>query len=149
MDKITLVLLASLILCWSFNPFLKKKAIGNLSSDESLVLTQCLHMTILCFYFVYLFITKKCDLAKYTQLTTKEIFFNLLSSLITAISAIILIKLLQRSNVSYLIPQIQPIVILLSILIGIFIFKEKLTITQIIGCILVITGVWFLNKNKK
>ena len=98
MDKITLVLLAILILCWSFNPFLKKKAIGNLSSDESLVLTQCLHMTILCFYFIYLFITKKCDLTKYTKLTTKQIFFNLLSSLITAISAIILIKLLKILN---------------------------------------------------
>lgn len=149
MDKITLLLLILLVLCWTLNPFLKKKAIGNLSPDESLILSQCLIMFLLCFYFAYLLIKKKCDLTKFTKLSTKQIFLNFIASLITAISAIVLIKLLQRTNVSYLIPQVQPIIMLLTILIGIFLFKEKLTFSQMIGCGLIIIGVWFLNKNKK
>ena len=42
MDKVTLLLLVSLILCWTLNPFLKKQALANLSPDESLILNQCL-----------------------------------------------------------------------------------------------------------
>ena len=95
MDKITLILLISLILCWTLNPFLKKKALGNLSPDESLILSQCLIMFLLCFYFAYLLYNKKCDLTKFTKLTTKQIFLNLTASFVTALSAIVLIKLLQ------------------------------------------------------
>ena len=57
-----------------------------------------------------------------------------------------LIYLLQKKNVSYLIPQVQPIIILLTIILGYFLFNEKLSNYQIFGSLLIILGVWFMNK---
>ena len=149
MDKHTLLLLVLLVLGWTLNPFLKKKAIGNLSSNESLVLNQCLIGLLFTIYFVYLFIGKKCNLTKFSKMNSKQIMYQIMASIVTVMSAIVLIKLLEKSNVSFLIPQIQPLIILLTILIGIFFFKEKITLVQMIGCAFIIIGVVLLNKNKK
>ena len=71
-----------------------------------------------------------------------------MSAISTFISAIALINLLQRENISYLIPQIQPLIILLTMCVGYFIYKENITYYQILGGGLIITGVYFLNKKQ-
>ena len=56
---------------------------------------------------------------------------------------------IQIEDVGYLMPQIQPLVILLTMCVGYFVFKEKISYYQIIGGVLIVGGVYFLNKKKK
>ncbi len=149
MNKVTFTFIIILIICWTFNPFLKKNTMTTLSPDESLVFNQMLSTTIIGIYFIYLLCNKRCNFKKLKSLSKKEIFYITLSAISTFVSAIALINLLHRENVSYLIPQIQPIVIFFTMLVGYFVFKEKITYYQMLGGLLIILGVWFLNKKKK
>ena len=119
-----------------------------LSPNESLVFNKLLSATIIVGYLVYLLCNKKCDFSKLKDLTKKEIIYIFMSAILTFISAIALINLLQRENISYLIPQIQPLIILLTMCVGYFIYKENITYYQILGGGLIITGVYFLNKKQ-
>ena len=145
MNKLT-VLFAILIICWTLNPFLRKKAIGNLSDNESLLLNQCF-ITILFFsYFAYLFISNNCSFTNLKNIQRKDLLNNLVSSFVTFISAVILMKLLNSNKVTNLVPQIQPLVIILTMFCGYFLFNETITLQQIIGTILIVLGILFFNK---
>lgn len=147
-DKITLTLIALLVICWTLNPFVKKKALKNLEPNTSLLLNHCLVTGLLAIYFLYLFMNNKCNISQIKQLNFKQVIVSIVAASITFASSVILINLLQRSDVSYVIPHIQPLVLLLTMVIGYFIFKEKLNNLQILGGILTIGGLWLLNKKK-
>ena len=63
--------------------------------------------------------------------------------------SLILIMLVKREDVTFIMPQVQPIVIALGILIGYFVFKEELTTLKIIGTVMIIGGVFVLNWDKR
>jgi uncharacterized membrane protein len=138
-----------LIICWTFDPFFKKHSMQTLSPDESMIFNKLLSATIIGIYLMYLIFNKKCDFSKLKNMTKKEMIFISASAISTFVSAVALINLLQREDVGYLMPQIQPLVILLTMCVGYFIFKEKISYYQIIGGVLIIGGVVFLNKKKK
>ena len=73
--------------------------------------------------------------------------YSVVGALLTVISSIALIKLLKENEATFIMPQIQPIVIFLTLLIGLFIFKEDLNNFKILGCILIILGLLIINKN--
>ena len=57
----TYTLLVILVLCWTLNPFMKKKASLNLSSDEYLIFNHTLCSILLVIYLIYLIKYKKCN----------------------------------------------------------------------------------------
>ena len=95
------------MICWSIDPFLKKNTMNTLSPDESLVFNKLLSAGIIVIYLIYLLCNKKCDFSKLKDLTKKEMIYISMSAISTFISAIALINLLQRENISHLIPQIN------------------------------------------
>ena len=145
-DKITLILIGLLVLCWTLNPFVKKKALVGLNPNTSLLLNHCLVTSLLAVYFIYLFFNSKCNFNEIKNLNSKQILTSVVAASITLASSIILINLLQRTNVSYVMPHIQPLVLLLTMIIGYFIFQEKLNNYQLFGAVLTILGLWLLNK---
>ena len=78
-----------------------------------------------------------------------ELIYSLFGALLTVSSSLILIKLLKENNASFIIPQIQPLVIFLTIVTGFVIFKEDLDNYKILGGILIILGMLIMNKKKK
>lgn len=148
MKLISIIFVIILVVCWSLDPFLKKNTMKTLSPDESLVFNKLLSTVIIVIYLIYLLCNKKCDFSKLKDLTKKEMVYISMSAISTFVSAIALINLLQRENISQLIPQIQPVIILLTMCIGYFIYKEQISYYQIIGGALIITGVYFLNRKK-
>ena len=64
----------------------------------------------------------------------------------TVISSIVLIWLLKHNEATYIIPQLQPAVLVLTLIIGTCIFNEKITSNKIIGIILIIFGIYSINK---
>ena len=148
MKSISIIFVIILVICWSVDPFLKKNTMNTLSPDESLVFNKLLSAAIIVLYLIYLLCNKKCDFTKLKDLTKKEMVYISLSAISTFVSAIALIHLLQKENISHLIPQIQPVIILLTMCIGYFIYKEQISYYQMLGGGLIIGGVYFLNKKK-
>ena len=146
MNSSTFAFVVILVLCWTIDPFLKKNTMKTLTPDESLVFNKLLSATIIVGYLVYLLCNKQCDFAKLKNLTKKEMVYITMSAITTFVSAIALINLLQRENISYLIPQIQPMVILLTMCVGYFIYKETISYYQMLGGALIVGGVYLLNK---
>ena len=93
-----------------------------------------------------MFFNSKCNFNEIKNLNSKQILTSVVAASITLASSIILINLLQRTNVSYVMPHIQPLVLLLTMIIGYFIFQEKLNNYQLFGAVLTILGLWLLNK---
>jgi drug/metabolite transporter (DMT)-like permease len=71
-----------------------------------------------------------------------------LSALTTYLSSVTLIWLLKNYEATQIIPQIQPIVMLMTIFAGVFIFNEKITSTEMTGISLIISGVYIINNFK-
>ena len=147
-DTITLSLIILLVLCWTLNPFLKKKTLKGLDPNASLLMNHCLVTGILIIYFIIMFYNKKCSLKELRNINKTQFIYSIIAATITFLSSLVLINLLKRANVSYIMPHIQPLVLLLTILIGFFIFKENVTKLQFIGGIVTIIGLWLLNKKK-
>jgi len=72
--------------------------------------------------------------------------YSILGAITTVMGAIVLIKLLKDNDASSIIPQIQPVVILLTILLGYALFNESMTKNKIIGGLCIICGLYIINK---
>ena len=64
------------------------------------------------------------------------------------LGSVVLLYLIKLEEVSYIIPNIQGIVILLGAIIGFFVFHEKFDFFRISGIILIFTGILVLNYGK-
>lgn len=143
-NKYLLILL--IIICWTLNPFLKKHAAKKISSNDYLVFNHILCTIIVFFYFVYLIINKKCDINCVKYLTNKDIIYSIFGALTSVLASILLIELLKKNDATEIIPNIQPLVLILTLLIGKFVFNETLTYNKIIGTIVLILGIYLFNK---
>merc|ERR1712224_184661 len=106
----TYLLIIILVICWTINPFFKKLSAKNLSSEEYMFFNHFLCSIIIILYFIYLLYNKQCNIKCIEKLTRYELIYSLLGALLTVSSSLILIKLLEENNASFIIPQIQPLV---------------------------------------
>ena len=60
-------------------------------------------------------------------------------------ASILLIELLKKYDATSIIPNIQPLVLILTLLIGKFIFNETMTITKASGIITIVGGIYLIN----
>lgn len=144
----THLLIILLVLCWTINPFFKKLSAKKLNSEEFMFFNHFLCSIIIIVYFIYLLYNKQCNVKCIKKLDRYELIYSLLGALLTVSSSLILIKLLKENNASFIIPQIQPLVIFLTIVTGFVIFKEDLDNYKILGGILIILGMLIMNKKK-
>ena len=142
----TYLLIIILVICWTINPFFKKLSSKNLNSQEFMFFNHFLCSIIITLYFIYLLYNKQCDIKCVKKLNRYELIYSLIGALLTVISSLVLIKLLKENNASFIIPQIQPLVIFLTIIIGFVIFKEDLDNYKIFGGTLIILGLFIINK---
>ena len=150
MQSLVLVYFALVVLCWTFNPFIKKVIMkkGKMNTDEYFVLNHLVVTVILVFYFAFLFKNRTCNTECLKSLDRYDYFYILLGALTSILGARLLLTIIQQNDVSFMVAHIQPIVISLTFVIGYLFFSEKLTLNKIIGVSLVILGIIFLNKKK-
>lgn len=136
------------ILCWTFNPFIKKMVLkkGKINTDEYFVINHLVITAILIVYFAFLFNNRKCDTNCIKSLDRYDALYILLGSITSILGARLLLSIINQSDVSYMVAHIQPIVIALTFIIGYLFFSESITIYKLIGVSLVILGILFLNK---
>ena len=142
----TYILIAVLIMCWTLNPFMKKHASKNLTSDEYMIFNHGLCTILIIIYFIYLLMNNKCDINCIKKIDKKQFIYSIGGAVTTVFAALVLIKLLKNNNASSIIPQIQPIVIISTVSIGYFIFKEDITKNKILGCMLIVFGLFVFNR---
>ena len=142
----TYILLTLLIMCWTLNPFLKKQASKKLTAHEYMLFNHSLCTVLVLVYAGYLMYQQKCDVNCLKKLDKKEFIFSLAGAITTVFGSVLLIKLVKENDASYVIPHIQPIVIIFTIAIGYFIFQEDVNIYKILGGLFVVFGLFVMNK---
>lgn len=148
MQSLVIVYFALVVLCWTFNPFIKKVIMkkGKMNTDEYFVVNHFVVTLILIFYFAFLFKQRKCKTECLKSLDRYDVAYILLGAITSILGARILLSIIQHNDVSYMVAHIQPIVISLTFVIGYLFFSENITLYKIIGVSLVILGIIFLNK---
>ena len=148
METLVIVYFALVVLCWTFNPFIKKIIMkkGKMNTDEYFVLNHLIVTIILIFYFVFLFKNRKCNTDCLKSLNKYDYMYILLGAITSILGARLLLSIIQHNDVSFMVAHIQPLVISLTFIIGYLFFSEKITTYKIIGVSLVILGIIFLNK---
>ena len=132
----------------SFNPFLKKQASSKLTSSEFMIFNHGLCTIFIVIYFLYLLYNNKCDINCLKKMSNKQVFWGIFSAIIGMIGSLALIMVIQMDEITFIIPNIQPLVILIGALVGYFIFKESMRTFKIIGIILIICGAFCINYYK-
>lgn len=141
----TYLFLVLLVACWTLNPFLKKKSVGNLNSSDYLILNHTLCTIAVIVLGIYMFSCKKCSMNSFRKLTTAEWIWASFAAITTVLASYFLIDLLKIKDASFIIPQLQPCIIVLTLLIGYFLFNEEFTKNKAIGTALIVGGLVIFN----
>lgn len=136
--------------CWVLTPFLRKIVLKKATSVDFFMCTQLIVLLYILLTFIFLKIRNPSDynFKSILDLNKKEISILFLGALTTYFSSIALIWLLKYNEATQIMPQLQPVVIVLTILAGIFIFKEKVSLMEGVGVGFIILGVVILNYFK-
>ena len=144
----TYIMMVLLIISFTLNPYLKKKASHNVSSSEFTLIYQIMAIVFIMFYIGYLVQSKTCSILCFKKMTKNDLIWTTFAVITGMVGSILLLFLIKKEEVSYLIPNIQGIVILLGSLIGYFIFKEKIEKYRVIGILLIFFGIISINYGK-
>ena len=150
MNILILLSFILVVLCWTFNPFIKKKILktSKLKVDEYFVINHFVITVLLIGYFIYLYKNRECSPNCIKQLTRYDCLYILLGSITSILGARLLLYIIKTNDISFMVAHIQPLVILLTFLIGYLFFMEQMTTYRLLGGILVIIGIILLNKKK-
>lgn len=140
------LILGTVVLCWTLTPFTRKRAIGKLTSSEYFVVNFILTATLAALYWVYLVTTGETGVEVWRGMTRSQVTWALVAALLSIVGAIGLIELIRRYQVSHILPQIQPLVLVLTLVSGVVLFKERIGRAKAFGGALIILGVWLMNR---
>ena len=147
MNQMNVTLMGLLIICWTLNPFLKKSLSTKIPAGEYMIYNHCICSILIVIYTLVLIYFHKYDITAFKGLTIRDGVISLLGAITTIASSIFLIRLLQENDASYIMPHVQPCVMLLTMIIGLAFFNEELTTNKMIGTVLIASGLVFLNKS--
>ena len=146
--NVALIYITLLVICWTVNPFIKKKILNTnkINVYEYYILNHACITIFVIGILYYLMYNGTCNVKCITNLDKKDYLYVLLGAITTLIGTFALMYIIKESEVSYTIPHIQPLIIILTLLGGFLYFNEKITLNKIIAIIFLITGLIFMNK---
>ena len=145
----TYFLIGIIVFSFVLNPFSKKEASQNLNPHEYFMINHLIITLLVIVYGIYIVYNNKCDINCLKKMSNKQVFWGIFSAIIGMIGSLALIMVIQMDEITFIIPNIQPLVILIGALVGYFIFKESMRTFKIIGIILIICGAFCINYDKK
>lgn len=145
----TYVLLCLLILSFTFTPFLRKKILHEFTDEEFYVYSNTIMIVLIIMYAIYLLKTEKCSFSMIKEkVNARNMIICTISAITGLAGSIWLMMLLKRQDASFVIPQVQPVVILLTMLLGAFLANEDINKFKVAGTILIIGGLVTINYGK-
>lgn len=142
------LLMALLILSFTINPYIKKHASKNVSSSEYTFIYHIFIVIFIIVYSSYLLKSKECDINCYKKLSRTDIFWTSVAVCTGMMGSSLLLYLVKQDDVSYLVPNVQGIVILCGSFIGYFLFNEQFGLYKILGILCIFFGILILNYGK-
>ena len=137
------LLLAIITVCWTLQPFFKKVPLKKISSTQFYILNHVLYSIPIFLYIFYISYQNKLNFIY--DLNKRDYFYCFLIVLVGLIGGIVFAELLKNNGASYVIPHVQPLIIIATLIVGYFIFKENITFKHTIGVFLVLCGLIFIN----
>jgi len=149
--KLLTVYLIILAISWTISPFIKKLVSKKMGTDEYLLVSTTIFFIFIWLYYLYryIFLKKRLNFSVLKNFKIDDYAFLLFVVLNSVLSVIIFIKLVNMTEVSYLIPQVQCIIIALTFIIGYIIFNESFSIKKGLGIFFIILGILFINMKTK
>jgi len=139
------LLIFFIVVCWTTNPFLKKIPLQKLSVLEFYCMEYFFSLIPIIIILIYLYKQNKFSFLE--KLDKNDFKYFGLIVFTGVIGGLLFGQLIKYENVSYAIPSIQPLVILCTLILGYFVFKENINNYQLLGIFLVLIGIIFINKN--
>ena len=129
-----------IVFCWSINPHIKKHIMIksnqiNYYFINSFVISTLIQVMYLKFYFDGTF-----SPATLTIPSRKQCLFILLSASISVFSSFFVARLIDSTNISKLVPKLQPSVIVLTAVIS-YCMGETIRTQQWIGIVFIVFGI--------
>jgi len=146
---ITIILFLIMTISWSLPYFLMKDLSNYLSKYEIIILSHIVwHVFILLFmFYIWIFNRPKANLFinNVKKLPNKYKSFLFIVTIIGFMSQLSYLTLHKTNNISKLVPMLNGLSNIATILIAYFLYKEKLTFIKIIGIFLILTGIYIIN----
>ena len=124
---------------------LKKKITKFLDPLEYLFINTFAVSLVTLMIFLYSLRYKRFLLIVLEKLDNSCIYWILFGVLITIFSSYILLILLSQYDAGYIIPHVQPLVIVFTVLTGVILFNEKINRYSIMGIPCIVSGLLLLN----
>ena len=150
MDITFILMLFLITLRKSGTPLLHKYLIKDLTSEEMILFMHFAYsiMFFIYFYIIFFFNKKKYHkfLEKWDKTTSKTFGIMIFIATIGILSGIAYYYLLKKYHVSYLLPNIEAVANILTVILAYLILKEKFTYKRVLGVIIVVIGLSFINS---
>ncbi len=137
-----------LVLLWTMNPFIKKKIMGNIDSEMYFFINHIIVTVFVIIYFFYRLMNRESKLSfvKIGNLSKEDKTYLVIGGIVSVLAARLLPYIISlNKDVTYLISNIQPVVILLTAIIGFAFFNEQMDTKKMMGIGLIIIGLLFMN----
>jgi len=130
-----------LILCSLFYTlfYLFYKLASKYISNINLIALQYIIVSI--FFIIYVIIKRK-DFIK--QVNARTIGYSIAIGISSIMCGVLLYILLKTEPYSKIVPVLEPLIVIMSTVIGVFYFKNRLTMTSVSGIILSIIGIYLM-----
>jgi drug/metabolite transporter (DMT)-like permease len=136
--------LGILILTWSLNPFIKKKILDDISVVNFYCLSVISVAILSLFYILFYNLENTKESVLKIARTPKLSLIFIGTILLSIISSFAFHYLIQKNDATYIIPQLQPVVMIFLLLWGYFVFNEKIDKNRAVGIVAVAVGIWFI-----
>ena len=150
MDIVFFLMLIFITLRKSGIPLVQKYLIKDYSSEEMILFMHFAYSILFFIYYYFVFFFNKNKFHKFLQKwenTSNKIFsLMMLIAFIGILSGVAYYYLLKRYQVSYLLPNIEAISNIFTVLLAYLILKEELTFKRILGVIIIVIGLTFINS---
>ena len=142
-----IIIIASL---WAICPHLDRLVLEEINHKDYWIISRFwLNGLVILFIISFIYI-KKFDLRKNVKkISNKAWFYAILATLIGNITLLMNYYVIHRAGVIESTSILSPLVVLITILYGYFIFGESINRYQIFGTILALTGMYLIIANSK
>ena len=95
-----------------------------MDANEYLIINHSVTI-VLVFYLIYLLTKKRCNFECLKKLSKKEYILAFIGGITTILATLMLMYLVSSREVSFVMGNVQPLVILLSVILGYLSLKKK------------------------
>lgn len=150
MDILFVLMILFITLRKSGIPLVQKFLIKDYTSEEIILFMHFAYSIVFFMYFYFVFFYNKSKfnsfITKWNQTSYKTFSIMLGIALVGVLSGIAYYYLLKKYQVSYLLPNIEAITNILTVILAYYILKERFTYKRVIGVFIVGLGLLFINS---